>query len=55
MIGYDIQGAQDITISNNRCEHIYACMRLPSDGSAVGVHMIDNYLSTLQSNSAAAQ
>ena len=45
VIGYDVQGAQDITISNNRCEHIYACMRLPSDGSAVGVHMIDNYLS----------
>ncbi len=44
-IGYDIQGAQDITISNNRCEKIYACFKFPADGSAVGIHWIDNYLS----------
>lgn len=45
-IGYDIQGAQDITVSNNRCEKIYGCYKFPSDGSAVGIHFIDNYLST---------
>lgn len=45
-IGYDIQGAQDITVSNNRCEKIYACYKFPSDGSAVGIHFVDNYLST---------
>lgn len=46
VIGYDIQGAQDISVSNNRCEHIYACYKFPSDGSAVGIHFVDNYLST---------
>ena len=46
VIGYDIQGAQDISVSNNRCEKIYACYKFPSDGSAVGIHFVDNYLST---------
>ena len=44
-IGYDIQGATSITISNNRCEKLYACYEFPSDGSADGIHFIDNYLS----------
>jgi hypothetical protein len=44
-IGYDIQGATSITISNNRCEKVYACYKFPSDGSADGIHFIDNYLS----------
>jgi hypothetical protein len=44
-IGYDIQGATSITVSNNRCEKIYACFKPPADGSAIGIHLIDPYLS----------
>ena len=44
-IGYDIQGATSISLSNNRCEKLYACYKFPSDGSADGIHFIDNYLS----------
>jgi len=43
---YDVQGAQNVTFGpNNRCEHVYACTRFPTDGSAVGIHVIDPYLS----------
>lgn len=46
VICYDVRQAQDITIGpNNRCEHVYNCFRFPSDGSAVGIHVIDPYLS----------
>jgi Pectate lyase superfamily protein len=43
---YWIQGANSITIGpNNRCENVYNCFEFPSDGSAVGIHILDPYLS----------
>jgi hypothetical protein len=43
---YWIQGANSITIGpNNRCENVYNCFEFPSDGSAVGLHILDPYLS----------
>ena len=45
-ICYNIVGAQSVTIGpNNRCENVYNCFQFPSDGSAVGIHVLDPYLS----------
>jgi hypothetical protein len=46
VVCYDVRQAQDMTIGpNNRCEKVYSCFKFPSDGSAVGIHAIDPYLS----------
>ena len=45
-ICYDIIGATSVTFGpNNRCEDIYNCIQFPSDGSAIGIHLLDPYLS----------
>ena len=45
-ICYNIVGATSITFGpNNRCENVYNCYQFPSDGSAVGIHVLDPYLS----------
>ena len=30
---------------NNRCENVYNCFQFPADGSAVGIHLLDPYIS----------
>jgi hypothetical protein len=43
---YFIQGAQSLVVGpNDRCEKVYNCVEFPSDGSAVGIHLLDPYLS----------
>ncbi|HTV60389.1 MAG TPA: glycosyl hydrolase family 28-related protein [Verrucomicrobiae bacterium] len=50
-ICFNIVGAQSIVIGpNNRCENVYNCFQFPSDGSAVGLHLLDPYIS-ISSNS----
>jgi Pectate lyase superfamily protein len=45
-IGYNIINADSITIGpNNRCENVYNCFQFPVDGSAVGIHVLDPYIS----------
>jgi hypothetical protein len=45
-ICYNIVGATSITFGpNNRCENVFNCYQFPSDGSAVGIHVLDPYLS----------
>lgn len=45
-ICFNLVGAQNVQIGpTNRCENVYNCIQFPSDGSAVGNHMIDPYLS----------
>ena len=45
-ICYNIVGVTSITFGpNNRCENVYNCYQFPSDGSAVGIHVLDPYLS----------
>jgi hypothetical protein len=45
-ICFNIVGATSITFGpNNRCENVYNCYQFPSDGSAVGIHVLDPYLS----------
>jgi hypothetical protein len=45
-ICFNLIGAQNVQIGpTNRCENVYNCIQFPSDGSAVGNHMIDPYLS----------
>ena len=45
-IGYNIVNADSITIGpNNRCENVYSCFQFPTDGSAVGIHVLDPYIS----------
>jgi len=45
-ICYNIVGATSITFGpNNRCENVYNCYQFPFDGSAVGIHVLDPYLS----------
>jgi Pectate lyase superfamily protein len=45
-ICYNIVGATSVTFGpNNRCEDIYNCIQFPSDGSAIGIHLLDPYLS----------
>ena len=45
-ICFNLIGAQNVQIGpTNRCENVYNCIQYPSDGSAVGNHMIDPYLS----------
>jgi hypothetical protein len=45
-ICFNIIGAQSVVIGpNNRCENTYNCFQWPSDGSAVGIHLLDPYLS----------
>jgi len=45
-ICFNIIGAQSIVIGpNNRCENVYNCFQFPSDGSAVGIHLLDPYIS----------
>ena len=45
-ICYNIIGATSVTFGpNNRCEDIYNCIQFPSDGSAIGIHLLDPYLS----------
>jgi hypothetical protein len=45
-IGYNIINADSITIGpNNRCENVYNCFQFPTDGSAVGIHVLDPYIS----------
>jgi hypothetical protein len=45
-ICFNIIGAQAVVIGpNNRCENTYNCFQWPSDGSAVGIHLLDPYLS----------
>jgi hypothetical protein len=45
-IGYNIINADSITIGpNNRCENVYNCFQFPIDGSAVGIHVLDPYIS----------
>lgn len=49
-ICFNIIGAQSVVIGpNNRCEQVYNCFQFPADGSAVGVHLLDPYIS-LSSN-----
>ena len=43
---YNIVGAQSLVIGpNDRCENVYNCVQFPADGSAVGIHLFDPYLS----------
>ena len=50
-ICFNIVGAQSIVIGpNNRCENVYNCFQFPADGSAVGLHLLDPYIS-ISSNS----
>ncbi|HUJ33259.1 MAG TPA: glycosyl hydrolase family 28-related protein [Candidatus Acidoferrum sp.] len=43
---FNIIGAQSIVIGpNNRCENVYNCFQFPADGSAVGIHLLDPYIS----------
>jgi len=45
-ICYNIIGATSVTFGpNNRCEDIFNCIQFPSDGSAIGIHLLDPYLS----------
>jgi hypothetical protein len=45
-ICYNIIGATSVTFGpNNRCEDVFNCMQFPSDGSAIGIHLLDPYLS----------
>ena len=45
-ICYNIVGAQSVVIGpNNRCENVYNCFQFPADGSAVGIHLLDPYIS----------
>lgn len=45
-ICFNLIGAQNVQIGpTNRCEGVYNCIQFPADGSAVGNHMIDPYLS----------
>ncbi|HEY6466072.1 MAG TPA: glycosyl hydrolase family 28-related protein [Candidatus Acidoferrales bacterium] len=45
-ICFNLIGAQNVQIGpTNRCENVYNCIQYPADGSAVGNHMIDPYLS----------
>ena len=45
-IGYNIINADCVTIGpNNRCENVYNCFQFPTDGSAVGIHILDPYIS----------
>lgn len=45
-ICFNMSGAQAVVIGpNNRCENTYNCFQWPSDGSAVGIHLLDPYLS----------
>jgi hypothetical protein len=45
-IGYNIINADSVTIGpNNRCENVYNCFQFPIDGSAVGIHVLDPYIS----------
>ena len=47
---FNIVGAQSVVIGpNNRCEKVYNCFQFPADGSAVGLHLLDPYIS-LSSN-----
>jgi hypothetical protein len=49
-ICFNIVGAQSVVIGpNNRCEEVYNCFQFPADGSAVGLHLLDPYIS-LSSN-----
>ncbi len=49
-ICFNIIGAQSVVIGpNNRCENVYNCFEFPADGSAVGIHLLDPYIS-LSSN-----
>ena len=43
---YDVIGAHSVTFGpNNRCENVYNCFEFPADGSAIGIHVIDPYIS----------
>jgi Pectate lyase superfamily protein len=43
---FNIVGVTSITFGpNNRCENVFNCYQFPSDGSAVGIHVLDPYLS----------
>ena len=45
-ICYNIVGVTSVTFGpNNRCEDVYNCIQFPSDGSAIGIHLLDPYLS----------
>ncbi|MGH9738696.1 MAG: glycosyl hydrolase family 28-related protein [Candidatus Acidiferrales bacterium] len=45
-ICFNILNAQSTVIGpNNRCENVYNCFQFPSDGSAVGIHLLDPYIS----------
>jgi hypothetical protein len=45
-ICFNIANAQSTVIGpNNRCENVYNCFQFPSDGSAVGIHLLDPYIS----------
>ncbi|HVB87455.1 MAG TPA: glycosyl hydrolase family 28-related protein [Candidatus Dormibacteraeota bacterium] len=45
-ICFNIVNAQSTVIGpNNRCENVYNCFQFPSDGSAVGIHLLDPYIS----------
>ena len=45
-ICYNIIGATSVTFGpNNRCEDVFNCIQFPSDGSAIGIHLLDPYLS----------
>jgi len=45
-ICFNVIGAQSIVIGpNNRCENVYNCFQFPADGSAVGIHLLDPYIS----------
>jgi hypothetical protein len=43
---FNIVGVTSITFGpNNRCENVFNCYQFPTDGSAVGIHVLDPYLS----------
>lgn len=43
---FNIVGVNSITFGpNNRCENVFNCYQFPTDGSAVGIHVLDPYLS----------
>ncbi len=45
-ICFNMINAQSTVIGpNNRCENVYNCFQFPSDGSAVGIHLLDPYIS----------
>jgi Pectate lyase superfamily protein len=45
-ICFNMVNAQSTVIGpNNRCENVYNCFQFPSDGSAVGIHLLDPYIS----------